>query len=98
MFHSLIMLDNCLFALAKNPNTLINLISIIQFLVLWYRIKKHYLGILAYLQSIIPINNDATFKLKWKTALKATQASIKMKYIDDLVVAKAAKITALRNQ
>lgn len=49
MLHSLIMLDNCLFALAKNAVVLVDLESLIQFLILWYKMENHYLGILAYL-------------------------------------------------
>lgn len=47
MPHSLIMLDNCLLALAKNAAVLIDLESLIQFLLPWYKIEKHHLNILA---------------------------------------------------
>lgn len=59
---------------------------------------KHYPAILACLQSIISSNDNATSKIKWKATLKAAQASKKDKYIDDLVAAENAKITALRDQ
>lgn len=98
MLYSLIISDNCLLALAKNAAILIDLESLIQFLSPWYGMEKHHLDILACLQSILPSNTNATFKLEQKTALKVAQASKKMKYIDDPVVAEAAKITAMRDQ
>lgn len=49
MFHSLIISNNYLTLFAKNINFFIDAKSLIQFLLLWFRIKKHYLEILAYL-------------------------------------------------
>lgn len=53
MPHNLIMLDNCLLALAKNVGVFVDLESLIQFLTLWYRMEKHHLSILAYLHSTL---------------------------------------------
>lgn len=58
MLHSLIMLDNCLFALAKNAVVFVDLESLIQFLILWYKMEKYYLGILAYLQNTLPSSTN----------------------------------------
>lgn len=92
------MSDNCLLALAKNAAVLVDSESLIQFLSPWYGMEKHHLGILACLQSTLPSNTGAASKLERKAALKAARASKKIKYMDDPVVAEAAKITAMRDQ
>lgn len=74
MLHSLIMSDNYLLALAKNIGIFVNSKSLIQFLSLWYRMKKYHLGILAYLQNILLSNTNTVFNLEQKTAFKAAQA------------------------
>lgn len=98
MPYSLIISDNCLFAIAKSANLLMNEDALIQFLILWYGVEKYHLAILAYLQSIIPSNDNATSRIEQKTALKAARASKKVKFLDDPVVAETAKITVLRDQ
>ena len=98
MPHSLIMSDNCLFAIAKSADLLMNKEALIQFLVFWYRVENHHLAILAYLQSTFPSNNDGISRIKWKAALKAARVSKKVKFLDDPIVTKTAKITALRDQ
>lgn len=55
--------------------------------------EKHYLGILACLQNTLPSNTNAISKLKQKAA----QISKKIKYIDNLLVAEATKITAMKD-
>lgn len=60
--------------------------------------KKHYVGILVCLQNTFSSNTNATFKLEQKAALKAARAFKKMKYIDELIVAEAVKITAIKDQ
>lgn len=97
MPHSLIMSDNCLLAIAKSADLLMDEESLIQFLVPWYGVEKHHLPISACLQSTIPSNDHATSKIKQKAALKAARASKKVKYLDDPVAAEAARITALRD-
>lgn len=97
MSHSLIMSDNCPLALAKNANDLVDLESLIPFLVPWYGIDKHHPGILACLQSTLPSSPNVPSKLERKAVLTAARTSKKIKYMDDPVVAKAAKITAMRD-
>ena len=72
--------------------------ALIQFLVPWYGVEKHHLAILAYLQSIIPSNNNTISWIKRKTALKAVRASKKVKFLDDPVAAEIVRITVLRDQ
>lgn len=98
ILHSLIMLNNCLLTLAKNAIDLIDSESLIQFLVPWYRMEKHHLGILVCLQNTFPSSPNIAFKLERKAVLKAVQASKKIKYMDDPVIAKAAKITTMKDQ
>lgn len=98
IFHSLVILDNCLLTLVKNASTLINSESLIQFLKPWYGMKKYYFEILACLQSTISTNNNVTSKLEYKATLKAARVSKKIKYMDDPVIAEAVKITALKDQ
>lgn len=98
MPHSLIMSDNCLLALAKNADLFVDAESLIQFLVPWYGMKKHHVGILECLQSIRSGNNDAGSRLERKAALQSARTSKKIKYMDDPVIAEAARITALRDQ
>lgn len=64
----------------------------------WYGVKKHYLAILACLQSTFPHNDDATSKIKQKATLKAAKVSKKIKFLDHLVVAVTARIIELRDQ
>lgn len=93
MLHSLIMSNNCLLALAKNATVFVDSESFIQFLSPWYRMEKHHLGVLACLQNTLPSNTNAISKLKQKAA----QISKKIKYIDNLLVAEATKITAMKD-
>lgn len=98
MFYSLIMLNNCLFAIAKNVDLLINEKTLIQFLIPWYRIEKHHLAILAYLESTFPSNNNKISRIEQKTALKAVQAFKKVNFLNNLVITKTTKIIALKDQ
>lgn len=95
MLHSLIIFDGWLIAFTKNANLVINEERFIQLLAPWYGIVKYYFAILACLQSTICNNNNATSMIKQKAALKAAQASKKVKYMDNSLIAKNVKITAL---
>lgn len=60
--------------------------------------KKHHLGILAYLQNTLPSSTSvALSKLEQKVTLTAARASKQIKYMDDSVVVEAAKIIAMRD-
>lgn len=68
MSHSLIMLDNCLFAIAKSVDLLMNEKALIQFSIPWYGVKKYHFAILAYLKSTFPSNNNGIFRIEQKTS------------------------------
>lgn len=86
------MSNDCLAVLAKSRSIFIDFNFFIKFLASWYGFDKHCTEILTYL------NITALFTLvNQKAALKAAQASKKIKFIDDLIIAKAARITALRD-
>ena len=98
MPYSLIISDGCLIALAKSADSVMNEESLIQFFASWYRVAKHHPVILACLQSTIPNNDDATFMIERKAALKVARAFKKVKYMDNPVAVKNARITASRDQ
>lgn len=77
--YSQIMLDKCQLILAKNLTDFVDLESLIKFLVSWYGIENHHLGILAYLLSTLPSSPNVTSKLERKAVLTATRASKKIK-------------------
>lgn len=60
--------------------------------------KNHHPGIWTYLQSTLSSNINIASKLNQKAALKAVWTFKKIKYIDDPIVAKVAKITVIKNQ
>ena len=85
-------------AIANNADLLINKKAFLQFLLFWYRVKRYYFAILAYLQSIFLKNKNIISKNKQKTILKSAQAFKKIKFLNNLIIAKIAKIIALNNQ
>lgn len=94
---SIIMSDICLMAIAKNANILIIVDSMLQFLEPWSGVKKHHIEFLACLSTATNIQDPASFSQQsdQKAALVAAKASKKVKYMDNPVIAKAAKMTAL---
>lgn len=51
MFISIIILNICFIAIAKNVNILIDTNFMLKFLELWDKIKKYYIEFLAYLST-----------------------------------------------
>lgn len=102
------MSDACLAALAKNADSLHDNQTLVKFLEPGYGVDQHRIEILACLRTYPaekpPDNLESTSNytlVPWsdrKETLKAARASKKVKYMDDPVIAGAARITALRDQ
>lgn len=90
--------DEYLIALAKSGDFLLDAFKVREFLCLWYGVNEYTEDILACFRQSSSHSNNLPSKADRKEALLAAQASKKAKGMDDLAVAKAARITALRDQ
>lgn len=95
---NLIMLDNCLLALAKSRSSL-DQDQLVNFLKPWYDISKHTAELFIILQKNQPYLDtqislfELPLKLERKSALIALWTSKKVKNLDDSVLAEEACMT-----
>lgn len=101
---NLIIPDSCLLALAKHGSELALAISsekLREFLQPWEGVDEYLEELFTLIKRSSPqISSSTNFgpsRAERKETLKAARTSKKLKYMDDLVVAEAAKMTALRD-
>lgn len=103
MLDNALMLDSCLLALAKDGGRLNDLPTLIRFLKLWSpRIATYSDKILLCLQhNSPPLTEDSVVrptKAECKAILKAARTSKKLKFIDNLLIAKQVQAVKLRDK
>ncbi len=100
MPESLLMSDQCLFALAKEGEKLDERAKLQEFLQLWPDLEEYVdeLFICLRQSSSHGDSNTIPSKAQRREILKAACASKKIKFMDDLAIIEAARITTMRDQ
>ena len=100
MSESLLISDQCLFALAKEGEKLVDRAKLQEFLWPWPDLNEYVDELFTYLrQSSSYGESDIILsKAQRQKILKAARVSKKIKFIDDPAIVEAARITTMRDQ
>lgn len=99
MLESLLMSDQCLFALTKKGEKLVNWAKLQEFLQPWPDLNEYVDELFTCLcqSNSYSESNIILSKAQWREILKAACASKKIKFMDDPTIAEATRITTMRD-